>query len=158
MFKKEFKKIIGERQLRQKDIAFGLNISQANLTLILNEQRNMPSDFVEKLSKLLNLKEEEINILKKAQLNKRDETEIKIEREKRELKKQLERKTNELIFNVKMGNKDLIDKTMEEIKNIIGEIKKIYVNFISYLSIILLFLSFLFLNHQFYYLFYLFDI
>lgn len=125
MFKKEFKKIISERQLKQKDIAFGLNISQANLTLILNEQRNMPSDFVEKLSKLLNLNEEEINILKKAQLNKGDETEIKIEKEKQELKKHLERKTNELNFNVKIGNEDLIDKLMEEIKNIIDKIKKI---------------------------------
>lgn len=125
MFKKEFKKIISERQLRQRDIAFGLNISQANLTLILNEQRNMPSNFVEKLSKLLNLNEEEINILKKAQLNKGDETEIKIEKEKQELEKQLERKTNELNFNVKIGNEDLIDKLMEEIKNIIDKIKKI---------------------------------
>ena len=125
MFKKEFKKIISERQLKQKDIAFGLNISQANLTLILNGQRNMPSNFVEKLSKLLNLNEEEINILKKAQLNKRGETEIKIEKEKQELEKQLERKTNELNFNVKMGNKNLIDKLMEEIKNIIDKIKKI---------------------------------
>ena len=63
--KENLKTIINERQLKQKDIASGLNISQANLALILNEQRNVPSDFIEKISKLLNLKENEINILKK---------------------------------------------------------------------------------------------
>ena len=63
--KENLKTIINERQLKQKDIASGINISQANLALILNEQRNVPSDFIEKISKLLNLKENEINILKK---------------------------------------------------------------------------------------------